>query len=234
MNFAPVPSARPARTVPAGPAPPATSENLPIVPVDAGGRVALLPGETLIWTTAATVLLASCTARRQTLLYASESVTPSLRACLRTRLTSAEYDRNGTEAIPIGPDRRAVGAGRAARPAGKVGRADAVGQHAGGVQRHPVPEPDRVPVAVHPPRPAEQEHGPALLRPVPGRRDVGAGPRPAPGRLPGRRREGAHAVRRRPRQPDGQDDGKRGPAAGTTRARRPPAASGTSPWTRRG
>lgn len=40
---------------------------------------------------------------------------------------------------------RAVGVGRAAHPAGNVGRADAVGAAAGGGQRHPGRQPDGVP-----------------------------------------------------------------------------------------
>src|SRR6267143_1054659 len=69
-------------------------------------------------------------------------------------------------AISERPDRRRMGTGRTADPAGQDWRWQAHGDHAGGGERPPVHSLDRLSVARDPERPAAEKLGLRLLRSV--------------------------------------------------------------------
>ncbi|CAA9401852.1 MAG: Mobile element protein, partial [uncultured Phycisphaerae bacterium] len=116
----------------------------------------------------------------------------------------------GTDALPDGPDGRAVAGHRADDPAGAARRAAPHRGHARGAQRHQLPRPHRLPVARDPARPAEERDRAALLRPVPRRRHLGTRARRVARADAPRRGPRRAAVGGRDRQPDGQDRRKRG------------------------
>ena len=95
-------------------------------------------------------------------------------------------------------------------------------RHAGGAQRHLLPQPLRLPVGHAPPRPARQEHRLQPLRPVAGRRHLAADHGRPPAGGPGGRRPGAQPERRRASTARRSRGPRSGASGATTGARRSP------------